>query len=279
MHSFFALAGLLSLEAPEKVLELPDPELAAKLAWYRKQPKTYPGYACQGHPGGMTFDQIRNEKAKRTILGVGFGQSAHGMFKRNPESFANLADAQACLGMLNRVFPKPEAWRQKVRLEADSNACLLTRYGYVRRFWDVFTRKIVAANFQPRRGQLVLDGPQGRKWLLGPGDDHEACVAYRPANDAFGIKRATMVEIGDQGWDERFGLINEIHDDLLFECPGERLDEMIPAVKGLMERPSPYLVDSLVAPQGLWCGVEVQIGRNWDFKDPANPDGMEKVSV
>jgi uracil-DNA glycosylase family 4 len=277
MHSFFALVGLLRLEAPEKVIELPDAELKAKLAWYRKQEKIYPTYACQGHPAGMTFGEIRDEQAKTTILGVGFGQQAMGMFKRNPDSFKSSREAKVCLDMLNRLFPKEETWRGAVRHEADVQSFLLTRYGYVRRFWDVFTRKIVSLSYEPRNGQSCILDAKGRKWLLGPGDDHEAVVAYRPANDAFGLKRAVMVEIGERGLDERYGLFNEIHDCLKFECPDPLRDECLETIKGIMERPSSVLVDPDVAPGGLWCQVDMEIGRNQDRKDASNPTGMEKI--
>ena len=277
MHSFFALVGLLKLEPPEKVLELPDPELKAKLAWYRKQPKTYPEYACQGHPGGMTFDEIRDERAKRTILGVGFGQSGPGMFRRNPESFANQKEASDCLEMLNRVFPKPQTWRKAVTLEADREHCLLTRHGFCRHFWDVLSRKRVAANYEPRRGQTVIKDSSGKRTLLIPGDDYEAAIAYRPANDAFGIKRSVMVDLFESGKAREYGLMLELHDDLDFECEESKLDLMIPEIKARMEAPCPLLLDSEVAPGGLWCEVEVKVGRNWDFQDADNPEGMAKV--
>lgn len=260
MHSFFALTGLLKLEPPEKLLELPDLGLMEKLAWYRKNTKIYPQYATSGHPGGMTFGEIRDEQAKRTILGAGFGLSGRGMFKRNPDSFSSVKQAEAVKQMLIELFPLEEKWRHAVRLEADRYANLLTRYGYVRWFWDVFSRQLAPPNY--RGGRPTLVDEKGREWLIGPGDDHEASVAYRPANDAFGIKRAGMVWLGEEGLDEKYGLIDEIHDDLTFEPPINFIDEMIPIVKGKMEEPSPYLV-SEVAPDGLWCEVEVSIGDSF----------------
>lgn len=268
MHSFFALVGLLKLEPPEKLLELPDPALMERLAWYRKQEKVYPAYATSGHPGGMTFGEIRDEQAKRTILGAGFGLSGRGMFKRNPDSFSSVKQAEEVKRMLVELFPLEERWRGAVRLEADKYANLLTRYGYVRWFWDVFSREPVPPNYHGTR--KILSDPSGREWLIGPGDDHEACVAYRPANDAFGIKRGVMVWLGEEGLDDRYGLIDEIHDDLTFECDIPLIDSLIREVKPKMEEPSLFLVSPEV-PGGLWCEVEVSIGDS--FAE------MEKIKV
>lgn len=277
MHSFFALVGLLREYEPEKLIELPNEELLSVLNFYKGSEKVYPAYATSGFPGGMTFTQIRGTQAKPTILGVGFGQSAHGMFKRNPDSFKNQKQAVYTSQMLDTVFPLPKAWRKEVRLEADFHAKLVTRFGFQRWFWDVFSRQTIADNYQPRPDQTVIHDDKGRRYLLAPGDDHEAVVAYRPANDAFGIKRSVMVWLGKNGLDERYGLINEIHDCLRFECPLPLVDECIEVVRAKMQEPSPLLVDAEVAPGGLWCEVDVEVGYNLDKKSKDNPLGMEGI--
>lgn len=264
MHSFFTLVGVLRLESVEKVVEMSDQELAAKLAWYRAADRIYPEFSRQSHPAGMTFAQIRDEISKRTILGVQFGLSAPGMHKRYVEAFPTEKTAQDVLDALDGVFDKPAKWRTAVRLEGDEHAALITRHGYVRRFWDVYARRPVADNYQPRGNETVMMDRWGRRWKLNPGDDHEAVVAYRPANDAFGIKRAVMVEIGEKGLDEKYGLINEIHDALDFECPDNLVDECIVTIKKIMEQPSKILVDPVVAPEGLWCAVDVKVGTDMD---------------
>ena len=266
MHSFFALAGLLKIEDGGKLEALPDEELKAKLKWYRKQATTFPKY------GGMTFNEIRNEKAKRAILGIGFGQQENSLYRLNPDSYASPAEAREVLDALNDLFPKPEKWRWEVRARADQDHKLVSRHGYVRHFWDVFQRKPVAENYQPRRSERVwINRDTGQRWLLTPGDDHESCIAFLPANGAFGIIRERMVEIGEGGLDERFGLNNQIHDALYFDCPPRRVDECLETIAGIMQRPSEKMVDAEVAPGGLWCAVEAKVG-----KDMAR---MEEVKV
>jgi hypothetical protein len=46
-----------------------------------------------------------------------------------------------------------------------------------------------------------------------------------------------------------------------------------------MEAPSPWLKDPVVAPGGLWAGVDIAVGLNWDKKDAENPQGMQGVEV
>jgi hypothetical protein len=273
MHSFFVLAGMLRLEPFEKLVEMDDAGLADKLKWYRKSPVTYAAY------NGRTFNRIRNEIGKHAILAYGNGQMARGLFMKNREAFGTLREAEKCQSALDRLFPKPFAWKRAITLQADRQAYLISRYGYIRWFWDVFARRPVGANYQPKPGQQVIEAGNGRRWLLAPGDDHEAAISYLIQNDAFGIKRGAMVKIGDLGLDSKYGLITEIHDSLVFDCPGHLEDECVQMVKAIMEAPSPYLRDPYVAPDGLWAGVEIKRGRNWDFKDNDNPDGMETVNI
>jgi hypothetical protein len=256
MHSFFALAGLLRVEDPNRLEELADGELSAKLKWYRKADRIYPEF------GGMTFQQIRDQKAKKCILGIGFGQQEYSLYKLNPESFASPSDARMVLDRLNGLFPKPEAWRARIKLKADEDHQLVSRHGFVRRFWDVYHRRPVGENYQPRGNERVWEHKSGTRWLLTPGDDAEACIAFLPANDAFGMIRSRMVEIGESGLDEKFGMINTIHDSLVFDCRPGLVDECVETVHGIMTRASGVLVDPDVAPGGLACAVEVKAGRS-----------------
>jgi len=271
IHSFLTLVGLVKAEKPEVAFGWDQPELKDRLKWWRKQDRLYSAYARQKHPAGMTFGEIRDEIAKRVVYGWEFGQGDRSLYMLNPESFTSVAEAGKFQGELVRLFSKIERWQGDVRLEADRNHCLTSRYGYIRRFWEVFSHRRVKENYEPRRGEaLYLDG-RGDRWVRKPGADHEAVVAFRPANDAFGMKRAAQVKIAEQGLDEKYGLICDVHDDIRFECPSEFLDEMLPVVKGIMEEKSPYLVDAVVAPEGLWCGVEGAVGADWDC--------LEKIEI
>ncbi len=256
MHSFFAIAGLLRTELEDQLFARADGELRDLFRHYRKSPHAYPEF------GGMTFEQIRAEKAKRAILGIGFGQGGYSLWKLNPESFANAQEAEMVIDRLNGLFPMPEKWRQEVTLRADVDHQLVSRYGYVRRFWDVYHRRPVADNYQPRGRERVWMHKDGQRWLLTRGDDAEAAIAFLPANDAFGMVRSRMALIGEDGLDERYGLINQIHDSLVFDCAPQYEEECIHTIREILERPSEVLVDLGVAPEGLSCAVEVKRGRS-----------------
>ncbi len=47
-----------------------------------------------------------------------------------------------------------------------------------------------------------------QKWV--PGDDAEACIAFLPANDAFGHIKDAMLRLEGLGWNERARLINQM---------------------------------------------------------------------
>lgn len=266
MHSFFALVGMLRLERADRVLSLSDLEIRDLLCWWKKSERTFPDYA------GRTFQRIRDEIAKHAILAYGNGQQPRGLFLRNPQAFPTEKDAIRCQDMLDGLYPKLQKFKSRITLEADTRAALVSRFGSIRRFFDVFHRRPVADNYQPRFGQRVwVNKTTGQKWALTPGDDHEAAIAFHIQADALGIKRETMVRLGEAGLDEEYGLIDEIHDDLRFECEVGKLDRMIPDVKARMESPSPKLIDPEVAPGGLWVGVDVAVGNSWA--------DLEKISL
>jgi len=160
----------------------------------------------------------------------------------NRESFDGQKDAKATLDMLDGTFPVTKKWRETIRHKANDQGYLISRHGYIRYFWEVFRER--------------SDG-----WT--PGDDSESAIAFLPANDAFGEIKDRMLALAEQGLDEKYGLINTIHDSLMFECPDVYLEEAIPTIKRIMETPSKVLISQKVAPLGLSVEVDVKAGRDW----------------
>lgn len=279
MHSFVTLVGLLKLERPEVAFGWGTSELRERLGWWRRQDRLYLTYARGGFPSGMTFAQIRDYIAKRVIFAWQNGQGPRSLWYLWQETFKDIAEAAKCQEELVRLFPKTPAWQTAVRLKADADHQLITRFGHVRRFWDVYHRRPVADNYQPRGEERVWTHASGQRWLLIPGDDHEAVTAYLPNANAYGIKRRALVEIGERGWDEKYGLLADVHDALYFECPPELEDSLLTDVKPLLEAPCPLLVDAVTAPEGLWCEVEADRSRNGDWdsweKIPSGPAGLQ----
>jgi DNA polymerase I-like protein with 3'-5' exonuclease and polymerase domains len=185
---------------------------------------------------------VRDYKAKRAILGYGFGMGAKKLYDMNKESFENVKDAKRTIDMLNGVFPITAKWRTTIRQKAHDQGYLISRHGYIRYFWEVFRW-------------------QGGEWK--PGDDSESAIAFLPANDAFGEIKDRMLVIAEQGLDERYNMINNVHDSLLFECPDPLVEEAKERIKLIMEKKSDILVSPIVAPNGLSVEVDVQAGSDW----------------
>ena len=65
------------------------------------------------------------------------------------------------------------------------------------------------------------------------------------------------------GWLDRFGLINVIHDAVLFECPVGMVDECVQLVGNWLQEPVAVLADEVVAPGGFFCAAEASVGNDW----------------
>lgn len=217
----------------DRLLQLGDEDLAARLAEIAAK-----------------HNFVRDYKAKRAVLGYGFGMGYRKLYNLNQEAFDSQADAKRLIDTMNGLFPRAKAWRDEIRVKAHEQGYLMSRFGCIRWFWEVC------------------------KWVDGKlepgGDDSESAVAFLPANDAFCHIKDAMLRLDQSGALVKYGLINQIHDSLLFECPLNLRDEAIDTVTREMERPSAVLINS-VAPGGLSVAVGIKEGLTW------NPEDMKKA--
>lgn len=225
IHSYLT-AHLIRHPDRDRVLGWSDGELGDFLRRIKKEHKA-----------------IRDGKAKRAILGYGFGMGYRKLYNLNRDSFDSQGDAKRVVDTLNGLFPKADTWRTSVRQRAHDQSYLISRYGCIRWFWEVFT---------------WVNG----SWKAG-GEDSEAAIAFLPANDAFCHIKEAMLELECRGLLDRYGLVNQIHDALMFECPDALLEECTGTVREVMERPSPVLVNS-ITPGGLDVKVGVAMGKRWN---------------
>lgn len=226
IHSYLT-AHLVRHPERDSLLSLDDAILQVRLGDIRRQ-----------------YPEIRDQKAKRAILGYGFGMGWKKLYMLNQESFDSQGDAKRTIDMLNGLFPIANAWRNTIRLKAHEQGHLISRFGCIRWFWE------------------VMKWQEGK--LVSGGDDSEAAVAFLPANDAFCHIKLALLRLEERGLLYRYGLINTIHDSLMFECPNGLVEEAIDMVRGEMVRPSEVLIDPVVAPGGLSVEVGVGRGRSWD---------------
>jgi uracil-DNA glycosylase family 4 len=255
MHSLIA-GHFLKLHDARRMLEKSDDELREYFTWFKsdKQRKF-----------------VRDKKAKTAILGVGFGEQAHGLFMRNREFFNSIKESQQFLDLLDFVFPKPAHWRLELLHQAQRDYRLVTRHGYHRRFYDILVYwGMGRIEDAVRRGRKVPALCSFCKQRHERGEEAEKAIALQPANDAFGTIKDAMLDLDSRGWLERAGFCNQIHDSLKFVMHESVMDEAIPAIYAGMTKPSIILTDPEVAPNGLVCDVEVGVGQTWRNLEPVS---------
>lgn len=189
------------------------------------------------------FKFVRDYKAKRTILGIQFAMWYRKLYQLNPEDFDGEREAKALWELIMlQLFPGLRVWQDRVREEAHEQGLLRNKFGAIRRFYDV--------KHWDRKSQRMVNG-----------DEAEAAVAFLPASSAFGHMRDVMLRIREQRWDERYQLVNSIHDSLVFHCPIELVDECRVNITAEMQRPSDVLRYS-ICPDGLSVEAEASVGES-----------------
>lgn len=239
-------------------LQLSDEELTAHLRWIKKN-----------------YKFIRDSQAKPAILGMGFGMKVKKFFKLNRHTFRTEAEPARILAIIIKLFPKSfKEYHERIKNLADKQTYLITRYGYIRRFYDVYDWRLLTRYQAAKPGEMIIKNKKGQWWSRREGVDAESAIAYLPSNDAFGFSKEAMRNLWEYKRDgiirncvQEFGLINNIHDDLMWEVEENKLEEAGKIVKEVMESPAQYLKNS-TAPQGLTCRVELKSGKNWaEMKD------------
>jgi DNA polymerase I-like protein with 3'-5' exonuclease and polymerase domains len=225
MHSYVA-GCFLGTWKPE-VMEESDEALQDRFRWFKTDPDR---------------KRVRDKQSKPSILGIGFGMGARRLYQENLEHFQDERTTKRFLDLLGRIFPKVFAWQSKIRQLAHDQQYLRSPFGHMRRFYEVFVWDYKTSSYKN-------------------GDQAEEAVAFLPANIAFGNIRETMKELTRRGLDA--GLVNTIHDSLVWEIPATALDRHLADVYPVLTAPSKVLRHPTLAPDGLSVDVEVVAGANW----------------
>lgn len=192
---------------------------------------------------GMTFKEIRDGKTKSAGLGIGFGMRGRKLYKTYTEDFASIAEAEAIWNLIMReLFPGLLKWQEEVKRRAAEDRFLLSKFGAIRRFFDV--------ERWDRRSQKMMGGDQA-----------EAAIAFLPAANAFGDIRDMLITLDDMGALDKFQLCNSVHDSIQFHCPIGLVEECVATVMPVMEAPNKTLIYS-IAPGGLDVEAEASVGPN-----------------
>lgn len=204
---------------------MPDDELREFLGWVKKNHK-----------------YTRDAQCKHALLGYNNGMGYRKLYLQYTEFFDSMGQAKHVMQLLDEIFVDAKKYREAICQKAHEQGYLISRHGYIRYFWEVFRW-------------------QGGEWSHG--DDHEAALCFFTQNDAHGELKDRIIMLADRSLDERYGLLNTIHDSILFECHNELVVECRDTVKEIMEKPSEVLIDPVSAPGGLSVKVDVQGGPSW----------------
>jgi uracil-DNA glycosylase family 4 len=241
IHSF-TTAHFLKLPERDQLLGWPDDQLRDYLAWVKKTHKT-----------------TRDNKAKHAILGVGNGLGYRKLYNQYSDYFDGQGEAKTLLDTIRGVFPEVFIYQNRRRREAHDATYLISKWGYIRWFFDVM-------HYDSKAQDMV------------PGDDSEAALCFHHVNDAFGMMREDMLWMFAQGYDERFGFCNTIHDSFIFHCPDALVDECLYVFHDQMTKRSPVLVEPVTSPTGLWVDVDCSVGQDWASLQSVNmgkPAGLK----
>lgn len=227
IHSFVA-CQFLKLPECKGLYERDDADMKALFKSLRKNPD---------------FDDVRAVRAKQTILGIQFGRGPTSIYTMYKEFFEGVWEAKAIWSLVYDLFPRMRIAQNEVKKEAAETNRLINKYGAIRHFFDV--------EHWDRKSQKMV-----------PGDQAEAAIAFLPASHAFGHVRDVFLRIRANGWDDKYGLVNSIHDSLVFHCPIDLKDECMTNIKAEMEKPSSILVYPEMAPEGLIVGADAAFGES-----------------
>lgn len=228
IHSFVA-GHLVRFPGIETALALSDADLKQMLGDIKKK-----------------YKDVRDFKAKPAILGIGFKMSKRRLYFECRESYESEREAGKLIDLLKALFPKVFKWQDDICIKADQDGRLINSWGACRWFFDVMR-------------WTMKDG----RWLQVTSRDAEKATAYLPSSNAHFMLRDKLQQANDKGWLESYGLINVIHDAVLFHCPTKLVDECVHNMKELLESPAMEMADPEVAPNGFQCGAEAMVGPDW----------------
>lgn len=206
---------------------------------------------------------VRDAQAKPAVHGIGFGEGVNKLFTLNRNAFTSKQEVQELHDlMLITLFPKIKTYQDKIRALADKQKYLVTRFGYIRWFYDVYDWRIIPNGRAPKPGEYITRDNEGKWWSRKSGMDSEAVIAYLPSNNAFGLMKEKMRILEELGYNDKYELINQVHDSLMFLPDEDLLDEAIRNMVPVMSSATKHLIND-VAPNGLHCLVEASFGPNW----------------
>lgn len=229
MHSLVTGHKLSLWDLPTILARESDDELRTRCRWLKSNPE---------------WKHIRDARMKHAILGIGNGLRAKGLYEKYMEDFSGVKEAGQFLDVVESLFPRVFEWQKRMQRMAHEQGFLRTQFGHIRRFYEVY-------RWDYKKGQ----------W--GHGDQAEMAISYWLSNIAFGHIRESLKALHRAGLDSKYGLCNNVHDSLMFHFPESMLDDHVREVYPILIAPSKILKHPMIAPDGLYIDVELNVGHNW----------------
>lgn len=286
VHSFMT-AHRLKLPEAKNLLSWSDKDMNEWFDLMKADEKTiYKAEAVPNIPDGLTFQQVRDYKSKKVILGIGFCQGAGSILDQNPEGYKDKKEVQTFIDLFGELFSGVKKFQGEITQTAHKQTYLLSKWGYIRRFFDVFKWNAKKWN--------AFSGNMG-DWEHG--DEYEAAVAFIPANHAFGMIKEEMLrlsgyrmgtELSNEGpsqleigwWPEykktlmvsqkceedlfeKYGFVNQIHDSIIYHCDKSLADKCLEDSLRIMREPCLVLKDEVMCPTGFFVDAEAMMGEDW----------------
>ena len=201
------------------------------------------------------YPDIRDKNAKQAVLGWQLGMEGGTLFNNNRDIYPKRKDAEMAINLINSLFPRCVKYREEKMWQAHKQGYLLSPYGYLRWFWDVF-RTCTQCHY---RNRAHCKRCRGLGMVIG--EESKEAISHDVQSCAHGHIKDVMLGIHQKGIDREGCLINQVHDDLEFDIPEGKMDLLIPAIQREMEFHNPRLINE-ICPQGLSIRVEEKIGRN-----------------
>lgn len=208
---------------------------------------------------------IERDAAKRVVHGSNYLMSSNRMFELYPEFFPTRKDAAKLQSLYFDLFPEIRKWHRELCDRVDGTkkrtddgqsevdpwtlgVCYLQNpFGYVHRFYSVLEWE-------------KIDG----KWYSQFGDDAKRVVAFLPQSTAAAIiKQAAKRLFYETEIGEYLRLL--IHDSVMFECPLDKVEQVLTVSSAIMEAPILELPLDPTWNLGDYLNImtESKVGQSW----------------
>jgi DNA polymerase I-like protein with 3'-5' exonuclease and polymerase domains len=240
VHSFYTAYALNALDGRVPTADLPD------VSW--PDERLIPALADIK----QRFKHDRNQLYKHLVHGGNFAQTSKGaaekIFKETGVEYPVKVIAKV-MDLYNELFPEIRRWHNTLLLQAEKDGFLRNPFGYVHRFYKVYSYEKF-----------------GGQWQKRPGDDANRVIAFLPQSTAAGIIKEAILRLFFNRFDDAGQYLRlQVHDECFAEAPEVLVDEVDKVMKEEMERP----IQALALPTSYQMGsylvidTEPKRGHRW----------------